>query len=103
MAWMRTSVSLYSFGFSITKFMDYLEKQGDVQFSAGARRVGLALIFLGIFALVIAVAEHVKRTRTMKRLGLPSISRVSLPNIAAIALLAIGSTTLIAMVLNSPH
>lgn len=29
MAWMRTSVSLYTFGFSITKFMDYDKVSGE--------------------------------------------------------------------------
>ena len=40
MAWMRTSVSLYSFGFTITKFMDYLERPGEgSRFSEGPRRL----------------------------------------------------------------
>jgi len=44
MAWMRTSVSLFTLGFSITKFFDYLEgQQKGTQFSEGPYWLGLAL------------------------------------------------------------
>ncbi len=80
MAWIRTSVSLYTFGFSISTFIDYLSSQeSGSEFSVGLRRVGLALIAMGIVALVLAMVEHLKRVQTMKRLGLPSTGRVSLP------------------------
>lgn len=103
MAWMRASVSLYSFGFSITKFMDYLEQQAaGTQHSGGLRNLGLVLIAMGILALGLAAAEHVKRIRTMKRLGLPTVSRMSLPAYATLALLAIGMLTLFAIVLKTP-
>ena len=96
MAWIRTSVSLYTFGFLISTFIDYLESlESGTQFSVGLRRVGLALIAMGIVALVLAMVEHLKRVQTMKRLGLPSTGRVSLPTGAAIALLLTGIVTLI--------
>jgi putative membrane protein len=96
MAWIRTSVSLYTFGFSISTFIDYLESQeSGTQFSAGLRRVGLALIAMGIVALVLAMIEHLKRIQIMERLGLPSTARFSLPAGAAIALLLTGIVTLI--------
>ena len=96
MAWIRTSVSLYTFGFSISTFIDYLESQeSGTQFSAGFRRMGLALIAMGIVALVPAMVDHLKRIQRMERLGLPSAARVSLPAGAAIALLLTGIVTLI--------
>jgi len=101
MAWMRTSVSLFTFGFSITKFFDYLEQQQEgPQFSEGPHRLGLALIFLGILALVPAVVQHVRRLRRAKELGLPTISRFSLPIGATVALLVIGIATFIGIALN---
>ena len=101
MAWMRTSVSLYSFGFTITKFVDYLERQGEGgQFSEGPRRLGLALICMGILVLVLAVAEHLRRLAKMTRLGLPPISRFPLPVAAAAALFVIGTATLIGIACN---
>jgi uncharacterized membrane protein YidH (DUF202 family)/anti-anti-sigma regulatory factor len=96
MAWIRTSISLYTFGFSISTFIDYLESQeSGTQFSAGLRRIGLALIAMGIVALVFAIVEHLKRIQIMERLGLPSTARFSLPAGAAIALLLTGVATLI--------
>lgn len=96
MAWIRTSVSLYTFGFTISKFLDYLKMRGTtVEFSAGLHRLGFVLICLGIIALVPAGIEHLKRIRTMKRLGLPETSRPSLPLATAVALIALGIVTLI--------
>ena len=96
MAWIRTSASLYSFGFSISTFFDYLEAQEEgTQFSAGLHRVGLALIAMGVVSLAFAMFEHLKRIRTMRRLGLPSSSRSFLTAGAATALVLTGIATLI--------
>ena len=101
MSWIRTSVSLYSFGFTITKFVDYLEHQGEgSQFSEGPRRLGLALICMGLLVLVLAVVEHMRRLVRMTQLGLPPISRFPLPVVASVALFAIGVATLIGIARN---
>ena len=104
MAWMRTSVSLFTFGFSITKFISYLENQQEgIQFSEGPYRLGLALICIGILSLVPAVIQHAQRLKRAKELGIPMgmpiISRFSLPISATLALLVIGITTLIGITL----
>lgn len=101
MAWIRTSVSLYSLGFSITKFFDYLEQQQEgLQFSAGPRRLGLVLICSGILALMLAVAEHMQRLQIMKGLGLQVTPRFSLPVSTAAALLAIGIVVIIGIAMH---
>ena len=101
MAWMRTSVSLYTFGFSITRFLDHLEQQQEgTQFSAGLQRLGLALICVGIIGLLLAAVGHFQRLAKMKRLGLPTISLFSLPIGATVMLLAIGFAVLISISLN---
>jgi inner membrane protein YidH len=99
MAWMRTSVSMYTFGFTITKFMDYLGEQEDgAGYAEGLGRLGLGLILIGILSLVLAIIEHLKRLRIMKRLGLEDPSRMHLPIVGAALLLGIGITTLIGLV-----
>ena len=99
MAWMRTSVSMYTFGFTITKFMDYLAKQEDGGgHAAGLGRLGLVLIMIGILSLVMAIFEHLKRLRTMKRLGLVDSPSMHLSIVGAALLLAIGIITLIDLV-----
>ena len=100
MAWMRTSVSLFTFGFSIIKFFDYLkqQQQGD-QIPEGPYRLGIVLICVGIMILAPAVVQHVHRLRRAKELGMPTFSRFSLPIGTATSLFLIGTTTLIAIVL----
>ena len=100
MSWMRTSVSLFTFGFSIIKFFDYLkqQQQGD-QIPDGAYWMGITLICVGIMILAPAVIQHVQRLRRAKKFGMPIFSRFSLPIGAATMLFLIGVTTLIAIVL----
>ncbi len=103
LAWMRTSVSLYTFGFSVAQFIHYLEqKQPGTQYSAGPHRLGLALIGLGIVILVPAALSRVRRLRRMTELGLPDYSKSFLPLGAAAVLLAIGIGTLIGLILTRP-
>ena len=103
MSWMRTSVSLYTFGFSITKFTDYLEQQKqDVELSGSPRLLGLIFIAMGIVAIVLAVFEHAKRIRRMNQLGLPDVSQPHLPTIAALALFVIGIVTLVGIAFTWP-
>jgi len=107
MASMRTSVSLFTFGFSITKFFNYLENQQEgTQFSEGPYLLGLVLICLGILSLVPAVIQHAGRLKRAKELGIPMgmpiTSRFSLPICATVALLVIGFTSFIGILLNWP-
>ena len=102
LSWMRTSASLFTFGFSITKFFAYLEnQQSGNQFSENPYRLGLLLVCLGIASLIPALVQHIQRLRKMKALGLPSVSRFfSLPIGATAGLLVIGVATLIGICLN---
>jgi uncharacterized membrane protein YidH (DUF202 family) len=100
---MRTSASLFGFGFAISKFFSYLEgQQAGLQFSAGPRRLGVVLVCLGVLVLVLAVIEHGRRLRRMEELGLPAVSWFSLPIATTAGLLAIGATVLVSLGLQGP-
>ena len=60
MGWIRTALSMISFGFTIFKFLEYIHQEGvkPVMRIHGPREVGLTLIGIGIFALVIACFQH---------------------------------------------
>jgi len=60
MAWVRTSTSLISFGFTIYKFFQYLqEHQAPVRDRLlGPREYALAMITIGIVALILATVQH---------------------------------------------
>jgi putative membrane protein len=95
LSWMRTSVSMYTFGFTITKFMDYLgDEAAGGAYAAGLSRFGLVLVLIGIVALVLAIIGHLNRLSIMKRLGLKEASRLHLPVAGAAILLAIGIAAL---------
>ena len=60
MGWIRTALSMISFGFTIFKFLEYVQEQGmtPLRRPHGPRDVGITLIGIGIFALVIACFQH---------------------------------------------
>lgn len=90
MAWVRTALSMVSFGFTIQKFFQYLYEsrpdQKDIPHSA--RNLTLMLSGLAVLGLVAGVLE---RRQTMKRLGDPVSGSFwrSLPALSAIAVAAI--------------
>src|SRR5215470_1468095 len=67
MAWVRTSTSLISFGFTIYKFFQYLHEQNTVTRDRlfGPRQYALLMISVGIIALIFATVQH---RRDMKAL-----------------------------------
>jgi putative membrane protein len=101
MSWIRTSLSLFALGFSITQFFYYLEQQEQgVQLSKSPRRMGIALVCVGIVVLLLAMVEHVLRLRKMKRVGLPADALSFLPFGSAVALLLIGIAVFISIIMN---
>ncbi len=69
MAWVRTALSMISFGFTIYKFLQVIDEQSPVPVLRpnAPRNVGLALTGLGTFVVVIASIQHwnyVKNLRT---------------------------------------
>ena len=103
LSWIRTSLSLTTFGFSITKFFYYLgQSQDAVQLSAGPRRLGISLVCVGVLVLVLAIVEYVRRLRRIREQGLPKEIKSVLPISSAVAMLVIGIVALMSIVLNWP-
>jgi len=98
---MRTTASLFAFGFSIIKFFDFLEgREEGIQFSEGPKYLGLLLICIGALTLALGVVGHNGRLRIMRELGLLSYTQFSISVSAALGLLAIGIITAIGGVLS---
>ena len=98
MSWVRTSLSLFTFGFSIAQFFQYLARQTE-EISGNPRRLGIALIVVGVVVLLVAIVEHVQRIRRLQEEGLPADSRSFLPIGSAAALLVMGLTALVTVFL----
>ncbi len=69
MAWVRTALSMISFGFTIYKFLQVIDEQSPVPVLRpnAPRNVGLVLTGLGTFVVIIASIQHwsyVKNLRT---------------------------------------
>jgi uncharacterized membrane protein YidH (DUF202 family) len=103
LAWIRTSVALFSCGFALSKFFAYMAGQQEgLHSSVGPHRLGIALAGAGVLVLVLAVIEHAQRLRRMGELGLPTVSWYSLPISMAVGVLAVGVAVLAEFVLRSP-
>jgi putative membrane protein len=70
MAWIRTSISLISFGFTIYKFFQYLQEQGTRARDRllGPREFALLMISFGIVALVLASWQHRRDMKALRAL-----------------------------------
>jgi putative membrane protein len=101
MAWIRTSISMIGFGFTLAKLFQSLA-QANVLIRGPAGRiwtpvgVGMVLISLGTFSLVIAVLDHRRQLRLLRASGLES--RFSLTMAVASALAVLGVWALLALV-----
>ena len=69
MAWVRTSTSLISFGFTIYKFFQYLRESKQIAPDTGVigpRGFALLMIGTGLVALTAATIEHRRNVRALK-------------------------------------
>jgi uncharacterized membrane protein YidH (DUF202 family) len=98
LSWVRTTLSLITFGFTITQIFHYLEgEQQGADLSTDPRRLGMALICVGVLVLAVAVVEHVLRLRKLKNQGLPTDAGSFLPLGSAVGLIAIGVVALVSV------
>jgi len=69
MSWTRTSISLISFGFTIYKFIQFMQEQGKaiiIKDPAGPRNFGMALIAIGAISLLVASIQYRQLQRKLK-------------------------------------
>ena len=94
MAWVRTALSMISFGFTIAKFFQYLEQSGrPVANPHSPRNLGLTLTALGIAGVVAAIVEH---QHTLRELGVERPgARWSVTVISAIVIALIGAVVFV--------
>jgi putative membrane protein len=95
MAWIRTALSMISFGFTMVKLFEYLEKsRGAPTVGLFGRTwapgmVGLAMMTIGTGSLVFAVIEHWKSLEEFRAEGLEKKWSLALLVAALVALLGV--------------
>ena len=68
MAWIRTSLSMISFGFTIYKFFQYLgESTVGVGIRHGPLNLGRVMVVLGVLLLVPATVQHWQFLRGLRK------------------------------------
>ncbi len=89
MSWTRTSISLISFGFTIYKFLQFMQEEGKaviVRDPGGPRNFGIALIFrwsCGITGSQHTIQAIAKKTKAGKKIAIKSVCRCCLVHYTA--------------------
>ncbi len=78
MAWIRTSLSMLSFGFTIYKFLETAAQQGNLARPESPQRVGLFLVAMGTASMVLGVISYWTTLKELRRteefrLGRPTL------------------------------
>ena len=107
LAWIRTSVSLIGFGFSVHTFFQKLQTlEPGAPRAVGPTYFGLGLIAMGVFAAVMAIWQHwsavsfleqpvYAEVRTQERLPLRGRQSIA----AAVCLALIGTAAFVSILL----
>lgn len=69
MAWVRTSTSLISFGFTIYKFFQYVQEQQTAPREGflGPRQYAMLMIVIGMIALGFATLQHRRDMKALRK------------------------------------
>lgn len=67
MAWVRTALSMLSFGFTIYKFLETAAQQGALARPESPQRVGLFLAAMGTGAMVLGVISYWTTLKDLQR------------------------------------
>ncbi len=96
MAWIRTAISMVTFGVAFDRFFAYLPVEGKLRESDPTSRwFGMLLVASGVLLLLVAVIEHVRILGRLKR-HLPLLGGpFSLPLLGAAMVLLIGMAALV--------
>jgi putative membrane protein len=103
LAWIRTSLSLISFGFgipTIVKAIDATRAGEGIDPHRFSTIVGLAFISVGVFAMAISLIEHRRLLQRIRKNDLTYESSAS-TEIVGIALLLIGVISFLGVLLRS--
>jgi putative membrane protein len=95
MDWVRTSMSLITFGFSISEFFEIQRGGAESHRLVSARGFAIALIALGIISIVLATFQHLRGMKEVRRQygdrppprSLASLVSVSVSVLGVVALL----------------
>jgi putative membrane protein len=91
MAWVRTALSMLSFGFTIYKFLETAAQQGHLARPESPQKVGLFLAGMGTASMILGVLGYWTTLRELRRtedfrLGRPTLVVSLIMTLAGVAL-----------------
>ena len=100
MAWIRTSLSMLSFGFTIYKFLQTIASQGQMEHPNSPQQVGLFLTGMGVASIVFGTLGYWVTLRDLERIekfriGRPVLLMALIMSVAGVALFVSIATRLI--------
>ena len=101
MAWIRTCLSLISFGFGLDKIVGAINR---TRLGAGGhadltvRLVAMAFILTGIVAMAAATRQHRRNLVLLARADFTYVPQTSIATGTALALMAIGTVSLLMLI-----
>lgn len=93
MAWIRTCLSLISFGFGLDKIIAAINRSrlgGNDHASMSVRLVAIGFVLMGILAMAAATRQHLRTLRLIRRDDFVYVDQRSITVFTAIALTIIG-------------
>jgi putative membrane protein len=105
MAWIRTCLSLISFGFGLDKIIGAINSSRfDHSAHAGlsVRLVSMGFILVGILAMTAATRQHLRTLKLIRRDDFLYADQRSISTLTAIALTVIGVVAFALLVMGSP-
>jgi putative membrane protein len=98
-AWITTAISLITFGFSVSRFSDFLRPGSDKSnYLLGMQPFALTLVIIGLASLAFGVIENRNDIRTLA--SMYPVKKRSLEVFVATLVAVLGIAALVAMVVS---
>lgn len=105
MAWIRTCLSLISFGFGLDRIIGAIKAtrfQGSEHTGLSVRLVSIGFVLVGILAMAAATRQHLRTLRLIRRVDFVYVDQRSITVFTAVSLTIIGIIAFVLLVLGSP-
>jgi putative membrane protein len=105
MAWIRTCLSLISFGFGLDRIIGAINAsrfQGSDHTGLSVRLVSIGFVLVGILAMAAATRQHLRTLRLIRRDDFIYVDQRSITVVTAVSLTIIGIIAFALLVLGSP-
>ncbi|EDY38079.1 conserved domain protein [Cyanobium sp. PCC 7001] len=101
MAWIRTCLSLISFGFGLDKIIGAINRSrfdGSAHAGLSVRLVAMGFVLIGILAMAAATRQHLRTLKLIRRDDFVYVDQRSITVFTAVALTLIGTVAFFLLV-----